>query len=115
MENNAITQNEESNINEVTQHTDKVIKTPVFILFAEYLGYVSRFNNIALEWCDGKIPEEYIQKLLIMEAKSIFRQMKKDYSIEDIQYWYDTYYPVILVDYDEKLTKAITAEVISNV
>jgi hypothetical protein len=44
-----------------------------------------------------------------MEAKSIFRQMKKDYPLEQIQYWYDTYHPVILCEYEEKLARAIAA------
>ena len=105
MENSTITQQETSNISEVSQHQEKTIQTPVFIIFAEYLGYVSRFNQIAIDWCDGKVPEEYIQKLLIMESKSIFRQMKKDYKIEEIQYWYDTYRPVILKDYEDKLAQ----------
>jgi hypothetical protein len=109
MENSTITQQETSNISEVSQHQEKTIQTPVFIIFAEYLGYVSRFNQIAIDWCDGKVPEEYIQKLLIMESKSIFRQMKKDYDLEQIQYWYDTYHPVILCEYEDKLARAIAA------
>lgn len=110
MENNTVTQREEGNgINELTSHKEKVVKTPVFIIFAEYLGYVSRFNDIAIEWCEGKLPDKYIQGILDMEAMSIFRQMKNDYALEQIQYWYDTYYPVILADYEEKLEKAIAA------
>jgi hypothetical protein len=31
--------------------------------------------------------------------------MKKDYDIEEIQYWYDTYRPVILKDYEDKLAQ----------
>lgn len=109
MENNTETQKESVNMEAIAQHTEKTIKTPVFIIFAEYLGYVSRFNQIAIDWCEGKVPEEYVQQLLIMEAKSIFRQMKKDYTIEEIQYWYDTYQPVILCDYEEKLAKTMVA------
>ena len=82
------------------------ISAPLFLMFAEYLGYVSKFTEIAMEWCEGKVPEEYIQKILDVEAKSIFRQMKKDYPMEEIQLWYDTYYPVILSDYEEKLDQA---------
>jgi hypothetical protein len=108
MESNTVTQRETGSISEVSQHQEKIIQTPVFIIFAEYLGYVSRFNQIAVDWCDGKVPETYIQDLLIMEAKSIFRQMKKDYTIEEIQYWYDTYRPVILKDYEDKLAAMAT-------
>ena len=109
MENNTVTQSAEATLSEVSQHKEKTIKTPVFIIFAEYLGYVSRFNDIAIEWCEGKLPDKYIQGILDMEAMSIFRQMKNDYALEQIQYWYDTYYPVILADYEEKLEKAIAA------
>ena len=84
-----------------------VVEAPVFIIFAEYLGYVSRFNKMAVEWCEGKIPDTYIQKIMIMEAKSIFRQMKKDYTLPTIKYWYDTYYPVILYEFEEKLEKVV--------
>lgn len=110
MENDTLTEKEQGNLSEVSQHIEKTIETPVFIIFAEYLGYVSRFNEIAIKWCDGIVPESYIQKLLVMEAKSIFRQMKKDYTLEEIQYWYDTYYPVILIDYEDKLAKMVTLE-----
>ena len=104
MENNTVTtQNETKSSTEVSTHEEKIIKTPLLIIFAEYLGYVSKFTDIAIEWCEGKVPEEYIQKILDVEAKSIFRQMKKDYPMEEIQFWYDTYYPAILSEYDEKL------------
>lgn len=109
MESNTSTQKVEATLSEVSQHREKTIKTPVFIIFAEYLGYVSRFNEIAIDWCEGKFPEPYIQEILGMEAKSIFRQMKKDYPLEQIQYWYDTYHPVILCEYEEKLARAIAA------
>ena len=107
MENNTVTQTETSNSSEVAKHKEKVIGAPLLIIFAEYLGYVSRFNQIAIDWCEGKEPEDYVKKLITMESKSIFRQMKKDYGIETIQFWYDTYYPVILAEYEEKLAKAV--------
>jgi hypothetical protein len=103
MENTTTKETQNVVLTETNENTEKIIKTPVFIIFAEYLGYVSRFNELAIDWCDGKVPDEYIQNILTMEAKSIFRQMKQDYTIEEIQYWYNTYYPVILVEYDEKL------------
>ena len=84
-----------------------VVEAPIFIIFAEYLGYVSRFNKTALDWCDGKIPDPHIQKIMMVEAKSIFRQMKKDYTIQTIKYWYDTYYPVIICEFVDKLANII--------
>ena len=85
---------------------------PVFILFAEFLGYVSVFNKLAEEWCDGKIPAMHIQRVLIVEAKCIFRQMKKDYSIDDIREFYEMYYPLILQEYEEKLASVVTKDVV---
>ena len=90
-----------------TKESDSIIKmdAPVFILFAEFLGYVSVFNKIAEDWCDGKVPEVPVQKVMIVEAKCIYRQMCKDYALDDIQYYYDSYYPLILKEFDDKLAK----------
>ena len=84
-----------------------IVEAPLFILFAEYLGYVSIFNKMAENWCDGKVPEIYIQKIIILEAKCILRQMKKDYSLDDIREFYSMYYPLIFQEYDEKLAKLL--------
>lgn len=84
-----------------------VVEAPLFILFAEYLGYVSIFNKMAEDWCDGKVPDIHVQKIIILEAKCILRQMKKDYSLEDIREYYLLYYPLIFQEYDEKLAKLL--------
>jgi len=83
------------------------VEAPLFILFAEYLGYVSIFNKMAEDWCDGKVPEMHIQKIIILEAKCIFRQMKKDYGLDSIREFYSMYYPLIFQEYDENLAKLI--------
>lgn len=84
-----------------------IVEAPLFILFAEYLGYVSIFNKIAEDWCDGKVPEMHIQKIIILEAKCILRQMKKDYGLDSIREFYSMYYPLIFQEYDENLAKLI--------
>ena len=84
-----------------------IVEAPLFILFAEYLGYVSIFNKMAEDWCDGKVPEMHIQKIIILEAKCIFRQMKKDYGLDSIRDFYSMYYPLIFQEYDENLAKLI--------
>lgn len=89
-------------------HEEGVIPAPVFIIFAEYLGYVSQFNKKAEEWCDGKVPEIHIQKIMMLEANCIFRQMKKDYDLDVIKYYYESYYPLILKEYVDKLAEIIT-------
>ena len=108
MENNTVTQVDTKTVtdNEILNE-EITVEAPLFILFAEYLGYVSKFNKVAEEWCDGKVPDEYIQKVIILEANCILRQMKKDYSIEDIRDFYMMYYPLIFEDYDEKLKKLL--------
>lgn len=84
-----------------------IVEAPLFILFAEYLGYVSVFNKMAEDWCDGKVPEMHIQKIIILEAKCIFRQMKKDYGLDSIREFYSMYYPLIFQEYAENLAKLI--------
>ena len=86
---------------------EKTISAPIFIIFAEYMGYVSQFNKKAEDWCDGKVPEVHIQKFMMLEAKCIYRQMLADYDIDDIRYYYDSYYPLILEDYEEKLAELV--------
>ena len=84
-----------------------IVEAPLFILFAEYLGYVSIFNKMAEDLCDGKVPEMHIQKIIILEAKCIFMQMKKDYGLDNIREFYSMYYPLIFQEYDENLAKLI--------
>lgn len=81
------------------------LECPIFIIFAEYFGYVSKFTKMCEDWCDGKVPEVHVQKFLMIEAFSIFRQMKKDYEMEVIREYYDRYYPLILEEYCDKLAK----------
>ena len=109
MENTETKTQWKGNFADVRENDDNgiVVEAPVFIIFAEYLGYISRFNKLALEWCEGKVPESYVQKIMIMEAKTIFRQMQKDYTLPTIKYWYNTYYPVILEEYVTSLTKVL--------
>lgn len=88
-------------------HEECVIPAPIFILFAEYLGYVSQFNKKAEDWCDGKVPEIHVQKIMMLEATCIFRQMKKDYDLDEIKYYYESYYPLILKEYMDKLEEIV--------
>lgn len=91
------------------KETKTGIECPVFIIFAEYFGYVSSFIKTCEAWCNGNVPELHVQKFLKVEAASIFRQMKIDYSIEEIQDYYERYYPLILKEWVEKL-KSITED-----
>lgn len=95
------------NIPEITLDGNRTIEAPLFIMFAEYLGYISKLNKYAEEWCDGKVPDAHVQKVIIVEAKSIYRQMIKDYDMDTIKDYFKTYYPIILKDYDDKLQSII--------
>lgn len=75
----------------------------LFIIFAEYLGYVSTLNEEAEKWCKGTTPAEHIKKILIVEAKCILRQMLKDYGQDAIRINYENFYPLVLEEWDEKL------------
>ena len=92
---------------EVLSHIEAIVPTPIFILFAEYMGYISQFNKMAENWCDGKVPEVHVQKIMILEAKCIYRKMLEDFDIEDIRYYYDSYYPLVLKEYVDSLAKII--------
>ena len=99
------------NFDDIKLYSDETVvkmDTPVFIIFAEFLGYVSKFNKIANDWCDGMIPSEYIQKIVNAEARCILHQMKKDYTVQTMRYWFNTYYPVVLKEIEDKLAKALT-------
>lgn len=90
-------------VEENASNDEITVQTALFIIFAEYLGYISPFNKIASDWCDGHKPDVYNKRLLEIEAKCILRQMKKDYGIDKIRFWYNTYYPVVIEDLEKKL------------
>lgn len=79
----------------------------LFIMFAEYLGYVSTLNEEAEKWCNGKVPADHVRKILIVEAKCILRQMLKDYGQDAIRTNYENFYPLVLEEWDEKLKKLV--------
>ena len=79
------------------------VECPIFIIFAEYFGYISKFAKICEDWCDGKVPDIHVQKFLMVEASSIFHQMKIDYKMEEIKYYYSKFYPLVLEEYCDKL------------
>lgn len=86
------------------------VDVPIFILFGEFLGYCSRFAKMASDWCDGIVPELHIQKIMRLEAKAMLRQMKKDYDVKTIRYWFFTYYTPIFKEYEEKLLSVLESD-----
>lgn len=78
-------------------------RAPLFIVFADYLGYVSEYLDSALSWCEGAPPAKEVQQFLAIEAMCIYRAMISDYTLSEIKEWYEVYWPIFLSEYDEKL------------
>jgi len=81
------------------------ISKPLFIVFAEFLGYVSPLVEWAENYCKGKSIENFKMKVLLIEADAVLNKMLEEYDAEKIKEWWDRYYPY-LEEYDEIITKA---------
>lgn len=81
----------------------KEIHPALFLVFAEFLGYVSPVIDWAEDICDLKTVDESKREFIKMEAFIIFKKMQEENTLEEIRKWYDEFYPIILQDYDEKL------------
>lgn len=87
----------------VVENKTKEVRSIIFLLFAEFLGYESPLIGWAEQICSGKTANGFVERILNMEAMTIFNAMKKEYTIEEIRTWYDKFYPLVLENYDEKL------------
>lgn len=81
------------------------IQTPVFILFAEILGYVSPFLEYAEDWCNPEkpMPLSCIKTFLEREAKVIYDDMLAEFTEEEIHQLYVNFYNTGLDYLDEDL------------
>ena len=81
------------------------IQTPIFILFGEFLGYVSLLVGMAEEWCNPKKPflSKTMETLLEREARTIYDEMLEDYTEEQIHTLYQTFYPCGLDEIESDL------------
>lgn len=80
------------------------ISAPLFIMFAEYLGYVGKTLEWVDKWCTEKVvPEEYKRKFIETEAKTVLNEAKKKFSIKQLREYYDEIYEVILYMYNDNL------------
>ena len=79
------------------------IEAPLFIVFAEFMGYISPLVSNAENWCEGKVPPQAIQKAIIIDSVAIWKQMQKDYRKEEIQLYYQTFYDLFFKKYDDNL------------
>lgn len=92
-------------IKDFAEDTKHVVKAPVFIMFAEYLGFVSKVIDWAEDWCNGNKPDDYKVKIIETDAICLFNQAKKKYTEDELAEWYDLLYEVILSDYDNNIKK----------
>lgn len=92
-------------IKDFAEDTKHVVKAPVFIMFAEYLGFVSKVIDWAEDWCNGNKPDDYKVKIIETDAICLFNQAKKKYTEDELAEWYDSFYEVILSDYDNNIKK----------
>jgi hypothetical protein len=87
----------------IDETVSTVIRNPLFVVFAEFLGYESPIISWAEEICQGKHVSPFKRNLVNLDAVSIFNKMQKDYTIKEIKEWWDSFYPIILVEYDNRL------------
>ena len=90
-------------IKDFAENTKHVVKAPVFIMFAEYLGFVSKVIDWAEDWCNGNKPDDYKVKIIETDAICLFNQAKKKYTEDELAEWYDLFYEVTLSDYDNNI------------
>ena len=80
------------------------LSAPLFLMFAEYLGYVGKVLKWVDDWCvNGKKPEDYKVKFIEVEAVVAFNECKKKYTEKKMRELYDNLYEVILFMYDDTL------------
>lgn len=84
-----------------------LIQTPVFILFAEFLGYNSLLIEMAENWCNPNksMPSKNIQTLLEREARTIYDEMLELYSEEEIHELYKMFYTCGLDELENDLNE----------
>lgn len=78
-----------------TDKSDELfIQTPIFILFCEYLGYVSAFLEFAENWCNPTkpMPQKHLQTFLEREARSLYDSMLEEFNEEEIHNLYKNFY-----------------------
>ncbi len=80
------------------------ISAPLFLMFAEYLGYVGKTLPWVDKWCvDKKKPEDYKVRFIEVEAVTVLREAKNKFTEQKLRELYDSLYEVILFIYDENL------------
>lgn len=107
-------------VEETTAVKDKsdelYVPTPIFLLFAEFLGFASYFVTLAEDWCNPKkkFPSVTVKTFLEREARTIYDEMLGQYSEEEIHDLYKNFYTCGLdemeMDLNEKIEEAKVKE-----
>lgn len=80
------------------------ISAPLFLMFAEYLGYVGKTLPWVDQWCVAKKkPEQYKVNFIEVEAITVLREAKNKFTEKKLRELYDSLYEVILFIYDDNL------------
>ena len=96
--------NQESDVKALMGEGKHNLSAPLFLMFAEYLGYVGKVLQWVDQWCaEKKKPEDWQVKFIETEAIVAFNECKKKFSVEKMRELYDGLYEVILFLYDENL------------
>lgn len=94
---------EKATVTIAKKHT---VKAPLFLLYAEYLGKVSKVIDWVDDWCKGNEPDEIRKDIIENDALNIFNKLKDEIGEEELAKWFDEFYDVILSEYEAKLNAA---------
>lgn len=92
---------------EKEKHAKVIIPSCIFLLFAEYLGYISPLIDWAEECCTKKDFPSYKKDILNVDAKSILKRIKIDYEEDALYDIYDQFYNVALKIWEKKYNETI--------
>lgn len=89
-----------------TTITESTVITPrkaLFVVFAELLGYDSPLIEWAERWCKKGDLEPFMKRAVEIDADNIFKKMQGDFDIPKIHSWWESFYDILLGEYDHSL------------
>lgn len=97
----------QTNVEEIAKLLETIphknVRKPLFLMFAEFLGYASPIVHWAEEACKNPALPKFKQDVINMDASVIFEQMKKEMGVEYIQECWVNLYPILFKEYDAQL------------
>lgn len=99
----------QTNVDEIAQLLETMphenVRKPLFLMFAEFLGYASPIVHWAEEACKNPALPKFKRNVIDMDASVIFEKMKKEMGIPYIQECWVNLYPILFQEYDQQLAK----------